>query len=421
MLRVCTSLCLVAGVTSAAAFADQPIDYLLDREGRPIRDVIVTGCVGPGSQPDVYTLAVASANDPPQTGAVLTAGTPLRLTGLPPGDFQEYLGQQVEVFGMLRPQRLSRGRGRSTTSNDPSKVIVRSIRQLAVTCSAPAPVATASAPAAAPAAANRGSRGRLGDRAAAMPPPPPAGVPPTAAAPPTGAARPPARTTPGWPAGSPSAPGAGSPTTPTGSAPANTTSTNAASGQSGISGSATLGGTIAMTPPVITFPIGRPPAPTSGAPQPASSLPASGLAQGATNATTSNAALDQFGVTGDAMLSGLVNVNIQQLLASVQVIANVNVQDVVVNLSDILNDTQIQALVQALNTNPQAALNANDLTSALQQAGVLDPSQWVVGVTGSQLYENRNLSSALQQRGIIQPGETIMGTSTPHVYVMGNK
>ena len=213
-------------------------------------------------------------------------------------------------------------------------------------------------------------------------------------------------------------------TTTTGTAPANATTTNAASGQSGISGSATLGGTIAMTPPVITFPLGRtpstPPA-TSGAAQPTSTLPATGLAQGATNTTTSNAALDQFGLTGDAMLSGLVNVNIQQLLASVQLVANVNVQDVVVNVSDILNDNQIQALVQALNTNPQAALNANDLTSALQQAGVLDPNQWVVGVTGSQIYENRNLSTALQERGIIQPGETIMGTSTPHVFVVGDK
>ena len=423
MLRVCTSLCLVAGVTSAAAFADQPIDYLLDREGRPVRDITVTGCVASGVQPDVYTLAVVSENDPSQTAGGVTAGTPLRLTGLPAGDFQEYVGQQVEVFGMLRPQKqkMSRGRGRPAASDDPAKVIVRSIRQLAATCSAPAPAAAASAPAAATAVARRGSRGRRSDRTAAMPPSPPAGVPPISAAPATGAARPTAGTTPGWPAGSPSAPGAGAPTAPTGGAPANTTNTNAASGQSGISGSATLGGTIAMTPPVITFPIGRPPSPTSGATQPASSLPTSGLAQGATNTTTSNAALDQFGVTGDAMLSGLVNVNIQQLLASVQVIANVNVQDVVVNVSDILNDNQIQALVQALNTNPQAALNANDLTSALQQAGVLDPNQWVVGVTGSQIYENRNLSTALQERGIIQPGETIMGTSTPHVYVLGNK
>ena len=118
------------------------------------------------------------------------------------------------------------------------------------------------------------------------------------------------------------------------------------------------------------------------------------------------------------MLSGIVNVNIQQLLASVQLIANINVQDVIVNVSDVLNDNQIQALVQALNTNPQAALNANELSSALQQAGVLDPSQLVVGVTGAHIYENRSLATALVERGIIQPSETIMTTTPSRIYVL---
>jgi hypothetical protein len=187
-----------------------------------------------------------------------------------------------------------------------------------------------------------------------------------------------------------------------------------------------------MTTPSLVLPIGhsapgatQSPVPGSTqSPAPASTLPGTsaptdGLSQGASNTTTTNAALDQFGLSGDALLSGLVNVNVQQLLASVQVQANLNVQDVVVNISDILNDNQIQALVQALNTNPQAALNANDLTSALQSAGVLDPSQWVVGVTGSQIYANRTLTDALQSRGIIQPSETIMGTANPHVFVVG--
>jgi hypothetical protein len=235
-----------------------------------------------------------------------------------------------------------------------------------------------------------------------------------------------------------------------GTAPSNSTTANAGLGQSGVSGNATLGGAFSMTTPTFMIPIGGRPAPgstqtpASGSPTPSpapgsttslpagttqSTVPAStspgtttlpaGFAQGASNTTTTNGALDQFGLSGDALLSGLVNVNVQQLLASVQVQANLNVQDVIVNLSDILNDNQIQALVQALNTNPQAALNANDLSSALQSSGMLDPSQWVVGVTGSQIYANRSLTDALQSRGIIQPSETIMGTAHPHVFVVG--
>jgi hypothetical protein len=139
--------------------------------------------------------------------------------------------------------------------------------------------------------------------------------------------------------------------------------------------------------------------------------------QGATNTTGTTSELTQTGISGDALLSGLVNVNVQQVLASVQLTANLNVQDVIVNVSDVLNDNQIQALVQALNTNPQASMNASDLTSALQQAGSLDPMQWVVGVTGSEIYSNRDLTNALQSRGIIQPGEVIVGHTPARVFV----
>jgi hypothetical protein len=82
----------------------------------------------------------------------------------------------------------------------------------------------------------------------------------------------------------------------------------------------------------------------------------------------------QLGVAGDSMLRGLVNVNVQQVMA------NVAVQDVVINVSDVLNENQIQALVQALHTNPQAAQNAERLTQELQTRDVIEEDERVVGV-----------------------------------------
>jgi hypothetical protein len=146
--------------------------------------------------------------------------------------------------------------------------------------------------------------------------------------------------------------------------------------------------------------------------------PGIGVAQQLTNTNTMIGTLEQAGITGNAMLGGLLGVNVQQVMAAVQAQANVPVQaDVIVNVSDIANDLQVQALVQALNTNPQASMNANDLTSALQSAGLIDPSQFVVGVTGSEIYNNTDLTTKLQQRGIISPSETIMSVLPARIYV----
>jgi hypothetical protein len=142
------------------------------------------------------------------------------------------------------------------------------------------------------------------------------------------------------------------------------------------------------------------------------------VAQQMTTTNTMIGTLEQTGVSGDALLTGLVSVNVQQVMAAVQAQANVPVQaDVIVNISDIANDLQVQALVQALNTNPQASMNANDLTSALQSAGLIDPNQFVVGVTGSEIYSNTDLTTKLQQRGIISPSETIMSMLPARIYV----
>jgi hypothetical protein len=482
MRPVCASVCLAAGMTtSAAVFADQQAIPLGGTGSPQIHDVTVTGCVT-ASDSNKYVIDVIEDRNDPATpaGAAIAPGTPLRLAGLPPGDFQDYVGQQVEVFGMLLPRGSShggdgdRGGGDGNAENPmrKAKLGVRYIRQLSPTCPlppAPAPVAVAAPEKDADVAMNRGrgkgrrNRGVVAPTPAAAPTAIAAPKPPLSNAMPTTTGAQPVVNNTSATAGAQPANNTATKPGFVGTAPSNSTTSNAGLGQSGISGSATLGGSFSMTPPQVIVPINRPasgatPSPVPGATQPAgagttqpavpgsiggavpgstqagapgstpaptgsavpgtSTLPP-GFAQGATNSSTTNGTLDQVGVSGDALLSGLVNVNVQQLLASVQVQATLNVQDVIVNLSDILNDNQIQLLVQALNTNPQAALNANDLTSALQGSGLIDPSQWVVGVTGSQIYANKTLTDALQSRGIIQPSETIMGTANPHVFVVG--
>jgi hypothetical protein len=121
-------------------------------------------------------------------------------------------------------------------------------------------------------------------------------------------------------------------------------------------------------------------------------------------------------VSGNAMLDGLFNLNIQQLLLSVQLV--LNVQDTVVNLTDVLNDFQIQALVQALNSNPIALLNASDLTRALQQSGMMAPDETVVGVTPPTIGENKARTKALQEQGVLLPHERVVGAKGPRVYKM---
>jgi hypothetical protein len=152
-------------------------------------------------------------------------------------------------------------------------------------------------------------------------------------------------------------------------------------------------------------------------PAPPATGPAPGSATTApANTTTTSGTSGQTGVSGDALLDGLFNFNIQQLLVSVQLIANV--QDTVINVTDVLNDFQIQALLQLLNSNPVASLNATELSLALQRSGVLAPGETVVGVTPPTIRENKTLTETLQQQGILQPGERVVGAKGPRVYKM---
>jgi hypothetical protein len=79
----------------------------------------------------------------------------------------------------------------------------------------------------------------------------------------------------------------------------------------------------------------------------------------------------QTGIAGDAYLSGLINVNIQNL--------NLQAQDLI-DINDVLNNNQIPVLLQALTSDSQANQNAERLTDALQEQGVLEEDRRVVGV-----------------------------------------
>jgi hypothetical protein len=89
----------------------------------------------------------------------------------------------------------------------------------------------------------------------------------------------------------------------------------------------------------------------------------------------------QLGIAVASMLRGLINVNVQQVMATVAL------RDIVIDVSDVLNENQIQSLVQALDTNPQAAQNAERLTRELRGQDVLEPDERVVGVLEDRVYK----------------------------------
>jgi hypothetical protein len=172
----------------------------------------------------------------------------------------------------------------------------------------------------------------------------------------------------------------------------------------------------------VTQPTPQPSAAGSSGAAGSASTPTTGTVPGSTatspsdTTTTTTGSSGVTGVSGDAMLDGLFNLNIQQLLLSVQLV--LNVQDTVVNLTDVLNDFQIQALVQALNSNPIALLNASDLTRALQQSGMMAPDETVVGVTPPTIGDNKARTKALQDQGVLLPHERVVGARGPRVYKM---
>jgi len=202
----------------------------------------------------------------------------------------------------------------------------------------------------------------------------------------TGTATQGSTTSPQQPAGSSSTPSSSS---PTGSSATTSGSTTTPSTNAGITtapsagSSATSGTTATPAPPAGTTGSATPTQSGSASqsvPTPSAGGNASAPAPGSitSGGTTQNATAYNF---GNAVLDGLVNVNIQQL------VANVSVQNAVIDISHLLNGNQIQALVQALNNNPQATQNSQKLTSALQNKGALAKNEKVVGVKDDKVYK----------------------------------
>jgi len=307
MNRSFVGLCLVA-MMSCAAYAEAQSG----RRGRGAREeerkgtkateredgsaATATGCLEPGSTPHSFVLR-------PLDPAAPQAAPSLTLVGSHGADLSQYVGEKVQVSGVIEgrrgPEERSEGRGPAAAT----RMTVQDIQPLAASCSA--------------------------------------------------------------------APGAGT------TSPPNATSTG--------------------TPPNAT---------STGTTSP----------DATPTATTTTGSSGVTGVSGDAMLDGLFNLNIQQLLVSIQL--SLNLQDAVINVNDVLNGFQIQALVQALNSNPVALLNANNLSFALQHAGLLAPGETVVGVTPPTIRDNKTLTQTLQQQGILLPGERVVGAKGARVYKM---
>jgi hypothetical protein len=381
--NVFTGVCLAAAMGVAAPALAQTRDGASKRSR--VKTVTATGCLEGGARANSFVLNVLEG------GGAVPAGSVVSLTTGNPSEARAHIGQKVQVLGTILGARRSSG-----ASASPQRMYVRDIRQIAPQCAAGAagPVALAvvagTPPSAPPATTSAGTTTALSGTLAQT------GVSGNAIL-----------------AGSPGS------TTATSVSPVNTATPVLApigAGSSLPSPSAQSVNTPAM-PQTMAAPTGAAPAVTAD-PPPVAVTGDPAVAQQMTNTNTMIGTLDQTGVSGDALLTGLVSVNVQQVMAAVQAQANIPVQaDVIVNISDIANDLQVQALVQALNTNPQASMNANDLTSALQSAGLIDPNQFVVGVTGSEIYSNTDLTTKLQQRGIISPSETIMSMLPGRIYV----
>ena len=116
MKRLLTVACLAVGITAANDARSQTTRKNTTAvKASAIKDVAVVGCLERGSHPGSFGLAVAgmptqpSGQAPdPQVVAMLPAGSRADLIGMEKGPLESYLGQQVEVAGMILPQR-SRG------------------------------------------------------------------------------------------------------------------------------------------------------------------------------------------------------------------------------------------------------------------------------------------------------------------------
>lgn len=130
--------------------------------------------------------------------------------------------------------------------------------------------------------------------------------------------------------------------------------------------------------PAPTSPSTRPTEPTANPTASSTTTPTETPAPTSTPSPTS--AARESGGSAEAMISALNNAEVQDILG------NVGPQSIA-SASDVLDSTQVDALMQALDKDSAALKKAQDLTTALQGRGLLSPNERVVGISGTTIYK----------------------------------
>jgi hypothetical protein len=82
------------------------------------------------------------------------------------------------------------------------------------------------------------------------------------------------------------------------------------------------------------------------------------------------------------LLRGLINVNVQNVAVN---IGDITLTDVV-DVSNVLNNNQIEVLTDLINNSPIASNNSNFLNDLLRDAEIITDNQIVVGVLGGTFF-----------------------------------
>ncbi len=86
--------------------------------------------------------------------------------------------------------------------------------------------------------------------------------------------------------------------------------------------------------------------------------------------------------TVGTLLSGLINANVQNIAVNV---GDITITDVV-DVSNVLNNNQVEILKNVLNNSPIASNNSNFLNDLLRDANLITDNQIVVGVLGGTFF-----------------------------------
>jgi hypothetical protein len=86
--------------------------------------------------------------------------------------------------------------------------------------------------------------------------------------------------------------------------------------------------------------------------------------------------------TVGTLLSGLINANVQNIAVNV---GDITITDVV-DVSNVLNNNQVDILKNVLNNSPIASNNSNFLNNLLRDANLITDNQIVVGVLGGTFF-----------------------------------